>query len=361
MTMDQKKKAGLILLLSAGVIFVIVLAAGLKERKGQEQTPENVYTDVPDGDVDKVTDSKTDAYMAYRTASSDINDYWDSCEDELIIEEEQESEGYVSHTEVTSAELFGAGYPATDTGQPSGESRNIYRETPEQREARHQRRREEAIELADRMQHRPEEEKAREDDEPEEEEVPQAINIPSGTVHRSEVISSLDDWSDGSVSSLDDEQSDISTDDMHPFKCMFIREEKIKHGQRVTVRLLEDIVVGGQLVPRNTHIMATCSLGTRLDLEISNIEMQGRILSLGYEAYDTDGIKGIYCPEVGAAGETARSRGVSLAGTTLRSRVGRIAGDIVSTGVSLAQTASGERAVIVPSGYTFYIVKKKQP
>lgn len=360
MIMDQKKKAGLILLIFAGVIFAIVLASGIKDKKkgNPEEAQENVYTEVPDGNVDKVTDSKTDAYMSYRAASSDINDYWDNCEEELIIEEELEQKNSGGGTsQATSADLFGSDSPAPSRSQSSGGSRNTYRETPEQREARHQKRREEAIELADRMQRGPDAEKPEEAEDP----VPQTINIPSETVHRSEVISSLGDWSDGSVSSLDETHTDISTDEMHPFKCMFVREEKIKHGQRVSVRLLEDIVVGGQLVPKNTHIMASCSIGSRLDLEITNIEMQGRILSLGYEAYDTDGVKGIYCPDVGSAGKTVKSHGTSLAGTALSSRVGRLASDIVSTGVSLAQSASGERTVTVPAGYTFYIVKKRQP
>ena len=355
-----QKKTGIILLFVAGLLLMVLLALSGKEKKDKssEQGQENVYTEVPDGNVDKVTDSKTDVYMSYRAASSDINDYWDNCEEELIIEEELEQKNSGGGaSQATSAELFGSDTPAPSRSQSSGGSRNTYRETPEQREARHQKRREEAIELADRMQRGPDADKPAEAEEP----IPQTINIPSETVHRSEVISSLGDWSDGSVSSLDETHADICPDEMHPFKCMFVREEKIKHGQRVSVRLLEDIVVGGQLVPKNTHIMASCSIGSRLDLEITNIEMQGRILSLGYEAYDTDGVKGIYCPDVGSAGKTVKSHGTSLAGTALSSRIGRLASDIVSTGVSLAQSASGERTVTVPAGYTFYIVKKRQP
>ena len=308
--------------------------------------------------MDRVPDSKSDAYLTYRTASSDINDYWDNCEEELLVMEESEQRNQGGGSQATTAELFGGGGSPTPPGgsKTSGGKSNTYRETPEEREARHQKRREEAIELADRMQRGPDSGKSEET----EEDAPLTISIPSETVHRSEVISSLGDWSDGSVSSLDEPSADISSDEMHPFRCMFVREEKIKNGQRVSVRLLEDIVVGGVLIPRNTHIMASCSLSARLDMEITNIEMQGRILSLGYEAYDTDGVRGIYCPDVGQAGKTVKSRGTSLAGTALSSRIGRLAGDIVSTGVSLAQSATGERTVTVPAGYTFYIVKKRQ-
>ena len=355
--MEQRKKAGLVLLGLAAAVLAVAVASAIRSGRDSSdgEVRGNVYTEVPDGDFEKVTDSKSDAYMTYRTASSDIEDYWDSCEEEIIAEAE-ESKPASGPSQATSEDLFG-GVTAPPT-RPSSGGGNPYRETPEQREARHQRRREEAIELADRMQ-RGQQEDGREA--PAATEVtPQTIEIPSGDVRRSDAVSSLDGWTDGSVSSLDSPEAEIPDDATHPFRCMFVRDERIKNGQRVSVRLLEDIVVGGTLVPKNTHIMASCSINARLEMEITNIEMQGRILSLGYEAYDTDGVKGIYCPDAGSAGSTARNRGTSLAGTMLSSRVGRLASDIVSTGVSLAQTASGERTVSVPAGYTFYIVKKRQ-
>lgn len=48
---------------------------------------------------------------------------------------------------------------------------------------------------------------------------------------------------DGIISSLDDDYSDSAiryADDVkRPFRCMFVRDEKLKNGQRVTLRLLE--------------------------------------------------------------------------------------------------------------------------
>ena len=95
-------------------------------------------------------------------------------------------------------------------------------------------------------------------------------------------------------------------------------------------------------------------------MEIASLEIGGRIIAFGYEAYDIDGSKGIYCPDVGNEGQTVRNRGTSLIGSTLTSRMGRVAGDVVSTGVSLLQGRNGEIAISVPAGYTFYIMKKKE-
>jgi len=352
----------------ASLAAVILLIAGASFIKEKKQTPGdegqgNVYSNIPDGEMQDVKESKSDAYMT-SSGSPGIEDYWNDCEDEYAEKQEEQnaetSSGHASGNGYSSKDLFGSD---EHTGQTkasrasSGGGSNPYRETASEREQRHQKRREEAIELADRMQ-----KGQNSDDTPQEEPAPETIAIPSPEVRRSDVISSLDEnWSDSGISSLDDNTRSVATDEQHPFKCMFVREEKIKSGQRVSVRLLEDIVVGGILIPKNSHLMASCTINRRLEMEIANIEMQGRILALGYEAFDTDGTKGIYCPDTGNAGKTVKNRGTSLAGTALSSRVGRLASDVVTTGVSLIESATGERTVSVPAGYTFFIVKKKQP
>jgi hypothetical protein len=141
---------------------------------------------------------------------------------------------------------------------------------------------------------------------------------------------------------------------------MFAKESRVKNGQRVSVILLEDIMVGGIPVPKNTHLMARCKLSDRLELEFENIEIGGRILHLGYEAYDVDGSKGIYCPDVSGTGKQVRSRGSNIISSTLSGRMGRIASEVLSSGISIAQSAGGEITVSVPAGYTFYIVKSQK-
>lgn len=350
----------------ASVILIIIGLNIAKERKNavaENQQQGNVYNNIPDAELQEIKDSKSDAYMT-SSGSSAIEDYWNDCEDEYAKPKEEQDSDNVSETAAengyTSKDLFGSDEQAPQgkpSGRSSGNGTNPYRETAKEREQRHQKRREEAIELADRMQKGPGQEGSSAEDP-----APETIVIPSAEVRRSDIISSLDEsWSDSGVSSLDDHTGSIDADEQHPFKCMFVREEKIKSGQRVSVRLLEDIVVGGTLIPKNSHMMASCTINKRLEMEIASIEMQGRILTLGYEAFDIDGTKGIYCPDTGTTSRTVKNKGTSLAGTTLSSRVGRLAGDVVTTGVSLIESASGEMTVSVPAGYTFFIVKKKQP
>ena len=175
--------------------------------------------------------------------------------------------------------------------------------------------------------------------------------------------------SDGIISSLDDEipgqaRNDgvirYTDDAKRPFRCMFVRDEKIKSGQRVAVRLLEEYNDGSIRIPANTHLQAICKLDSRLHLSIRSLEMNGKIIPLQFEAYDTDGLEGIYCPESSKAVKTATNDLITTAGTSLGGLVGNIANTVIRTGATIARTASGENAVSINSGYEFFLVKTEK-
>ena len=167
--------------------------------------------------------------------------------------------------------------------------------------------------------------------------------------------------SDGIISSLDDEQNDMAVryaDDVkRPFRCMFIRDEKIKNGQRVSVRLLEEYKQDGIRIPANTHLQAICKIDDRLRLTIRSLEMNGKIIPLQLEAYDSDGLAGIYCPEASKSVKTATNDLITTAGSSLGGLVGNLANTVIRTGATIARTASGENTVTINSGYEFYLVK----
>ena len=168
------------------------------------------------------------------------------------------------------------------------------------------------------------------------------------------IISSVDDWDDGGAVHYADEGK-------RPFRCMFVRDEKLKSGQRVTVRLLEEYrTEGGIRIPANTYLQAICKIGDRLQLSVRSLEMNGRIIPLQLEAYDTDGLQGIYCPDGSKAAQTIRNDAVSTAGTTFGGLVGDVANTIIRTGASIARSANGETSVAISSGYEFFLVKSEK-
>ena len=168
--------------------------------------------------------------------------------------------------------------------------------------------------------------------------------------------------SDGIISTLDDEPSEgVCYGDgvLRPFKCMFVRDQKLVNGQRVTLRLLEDYADGGVRIPANTHLQAICKIGDRLELQVRSLDLGGRIVPLSLEAYDTDGLQGIYCPETSASKNTRKASddAISTAGQTFGGLVGDLANTVIRTGASIAKSATGELSVSVVSGYEFYLVK----
>lgn len=190
------------------------------------------------------------------------------------------------------------------------------------------------------------------------------ISAMTTPVRKTDAISSLDDAPGGigGLSSLDNESAYVNQDANHPFKVMFIRDEKLSSGQRVTLRLLEDMMIGNVLVPKNTHLMAICNVSERMTLSISSIEMNGRIYSVNFEAYDTDGGKGIYCAQSSAtkAAKEAGNQATMLGRNYIGGIAGVAAGTIVNAGAMIAQSAKGKVTVTTTSGYTFYIMQTKR-
>lgn len=177
-------------------------------------------------------------------------------------------------------------------------------------------------------------------------------DIASGNVG---IITSLDD-------DFDDSSVRYSSSAKVPFRCMFVRDQKVVDGQRVTVRLLEDYSAGGVFVPANTHLAAVCKVSDRLELSVRSVEINGRILPLQLVAYDTDGMAGIYCPETSASRNSRRasSDAISAVNSTFGGLVGDLANTVLRTGATIAKSASGELSVKIVSGYEFYLVKSER-
>ena len=358
-----------IFFIALGILLAALVALGIikKDRSAvEEDSVRSVLIDLPDADVPEVSDSKSEAITLSRSSrKSKIEEYYDQREESLLNPKEKVEDPVKSiggetpqasssraSGPVSSDDLFGNSGKAP---AKTPDSRSSYRETPQEREARHQRRREEAIDMANEL-------TVRDDITAPAEETPQRIEIAPpqmSATRQTGVISSLS-GSGGGVSSLENPSGIYSCESDHPFKCVFPKGEKIKSGQRVSIRLLEDMLAGSYAIPRNTHLQAYVTIDSRLELEISSIEIGGHIVPLGCVAYDTDGLKGIYCPETGEIKRTVTTSSLGTVGSLVGGRVGRVAGEIVNTGVSIAQNASGERTVTVPAGYTFFIAKKKQ-
>ena len=381
MEMDRKKK-GVLLLAIAGFLLFFLLMGFLiwaQSAKGKETEKDkkngNVYTEVQNGEEKPMEDSKI---KSYRNSRANIENYWDDMGEELDAEPESEDPvDIVTGTRKEASVRGSRNYTAEDVFGSSPTSQNPA-ETPAQssrqdaaeRRAMYQRERQAAL---DEVMRRQEEMMKAQQGASGNEEAPAVpveetrdrIDIDKVMVRKSGSVTTLEDGftsvTSSGVSTLEGASEQFFVDEEYPFKCMFVRSGKLKSGERVSIRLLEDMVIDGQLVPKNTHLMAVCSIGSRLDLNVASIDLGGKIINLDYDAYDNDGTKGIYCPGISdRTASQAASTAVSGARSRLTSRIGRAAQDVVNTGLSLITLSGGETAVQVPAGYQFYLVKSRR-
>ena len=362
--MELDKKKTLVLMIVAAVVLLGLLVVSFIPFGKKAEADESVTQTINDGVAQEMADSKSDAYRGLIST----DDYFDQLgermadeEDISLVSKEPSSGTVFGGAASTAAEsddarvnrVFGEP-PASSSQEPrrsSGGSGSSSRPMTQQERLDYDRQRAEMVRdvLAGGASG---------------EETPDQVGgdalAEPATIDLSSVGSS-----DRIISSLDDDFEDAAVQyegSKRPFKCMFVRDQKLTSGQRVTLRLLEDYNMDGVRIPANTHLAAICKIGDRLELQVRSHEMNGRIIPLALDAYDTDGLQGIYCPETSASKsrKQASNDAISTAGTTFGGLVGDLASTVIRTGASIARSASGEVSVSVVSGYEFYLVKSER-
>ena len=344
-----------------------------------EATVAKVAMDVPEGIAEEIPESKREAYQEKGRKSVSTDEYF-----EMLIAEEEISlvssekipsqDGNDGAGQVVSGRMDGA---MIQPGKGGSAAERVFGPAPVERSVPRQSggssgaggssgtsRSSQPMSEADKLEY-------------DRKRAEMVRDVITGTVSDAEDISSHDSTAEDDVElryhsdndivfSLDDEFTDDGVnypeESKRPFRCMFVRDEKLKEGQRVTLRLLETYEGNGIRIPANSHLSAICKIGNRLELNVKSVEMNGKIIPVNLCAYDTDGLKGIYCPETSSNknAKKAENDALSASGATFGGLVGDIANTIIRTGVNIARSSSGEVSVNVASGYEFFLVKSER-
>ena len=81
-------------------------------------------------------------------------------------------------------------------------------------------------------------------------------------------------------------------------KAQIIEDTKVMSGNRVMMRLLKDVQIKGRTIGANTIIYGICKTDDeRLQIYVSSIQGEGEYLSVSLNAYDLDGMRGLYVPD----------------------------------------------------------------
>jgi len=177
---------------------------------------------------------------------------------------------------------------------------------------------------------------------------------------------------DGIISSLEETGPSFSGADARPksfkpVKATFLKTGKVTSGNRVIIRLLEDLTLSdGMIIPSNTHITGYCSFKNRLKINVNMLHYNGRMFPVNISIYDNDGTEGLYCP-LAISGKKKEKAVGQVANNTLQS-IGNIAGSVLMNNPFLGSFTTsnlqaitgmiGDDGVItvnVTSGYEFYV------
>ena len=103
--------------------------------------------------------------------------------------------------------------------------------------------------------------------------------------------------------------------DIPTVRACIARAQVIRAGSTVQLRLLEDVRIDETVIPRNTPLYGTASLGgDRLQIVVSSVEYDGRIFDVEAAAYDMDGQRGLNVPD--SRERTALKEALASAGQT---------------------------------------------
>ena len=108
----------------------------------------------------------------------------------------------------------------------------------------------------------------------------------------------------------------VSALDKNTISACVYGNQTVTDGQKVRLRLLEQMRVGDIVIPVNAVVTGSARItGERLGISVTSIEYAGSIYNVKLSVYDTDGQQGIFIPgsmEQNAAKEVAANMGTSM-------------------------------------------------
>ncbi len=119
-------------------------------------------------------------------------------------------------------------------------------------------------------------------------------------------------------------------------------------GSTIKLLLLQDIMVKGYIIPKNSFVYGTASLNNeRLKITIVSIHAGNNIVPVSLEVYDMDGLAGIYVPGSIGRDVAKQSADESMNGIGLATLDPSIGAQAASAGIQAAKSLIGKKVKLV--------------
>jgi conjugative transposon TraM protein len=150
-------------------------------------------------------------------------------------------------------------------------------------------------------------------------------------------------------------------------RAIIDQDEKVYAGTRIRIRLLDDINVGENLIPKGTYIYGVISgfQTQRVNISITEIMYQNNPLPVSLDVFDNDGYLGLYVP---ASNFREFSKAIGTQGTNGLSSVQVGNGDLTSSLIEKVFTTTGNSVsniikkdkAFLKYNYIIYLKEKKK-
>jgi conjugative transposon TraM protein len=149
--------------------------------------------------------------------------------------------------------------------------------------------------------------------------------------------------------------------------AMIDQELKVHAGNRVRIRLLQDVYVGSSRVPKGTYVYAqvTGFQTSRINLSVRSVMLNGQALPVELEVYDRDGYLGLYVPgsnfrefskEIG----TQATRGLSQVRTADQTDLASsLISQLFTTATGATTRMIGREKAVLTYNYSVYLKEKQ--
>jgi Conjugative transposon, TraM len=142
-------------------------------------------------------------------------------------------------------------------------------------------------------------------------------------------------------------------------------KQSLVSGARIELELGHDLLVGKKLIPRGSPVYGQAGLsGERLLVSIRTISFEGKVYPVALQAYDQDGLPGIYIPGMQGAQSLKESgeQDINSLGPELLSPT--LAGQVAGAGLQTARSLLGKKIrlirVTVPAGYRLLLMDENK-
>jgi len=161
------------------------------------------------------------------------------------------------------------------------------------------------------------------------------------------------------------EEAEVPQQKQNAIQAVVHESQTIVTGSTIKLRLTAEIMINGTVIPKDNFLFGTASLdGERLSIKISSIRYGNSLYPVELQAYDMDGLAGIYIPGAITRDVAKQSADRSMQAIGMASLDPSFGAQAAGAGIEAVKSLVSKKVklvkVIVKAGYRLLLRDEKQ-